>query len=249
MAHRKLRPGCMYSVEPMTLLDVPEVSRIERKCFTNPWPPSAYRRELRLPEQNYYIVMRHYDDPPADERETGQNGKPENGIKLLSRRGLLSFGRRDEADGKIVGFAGMWNMYDEAHVTTIGVDPDYRGQGLGELLFVSLIDEAMRRGAGWLTLEVRVSNEPAQSLYRKYEFTVQGTRKRYYSDNNEDAYIMWSPSLNDPDYVARVMRLRAIVARRFGLPHPPPGVTLPSPNEDVEGQPSAETSRSKRGAD
>lgn len=221
----------------MNLLDVPDVSRIERKCFTNPWPPSAYRRELRHPEQNHYIVLRQYADQPVAEIEENENGKTDSGLKTLTRRGLLTFGRRNEPESRIVGFAGMWNMYDEAHVTTIGVDPEYRGQGLGELLFVSLMDEALRRGTGWLTLEVRVSNETAQALYRKYEFTVQGTRKRYYSDNNEDAYIMWSPSLKDPEYFARVMTLRSIVAKRFGLVHPPEGVTAPHVDQDADAQP------------
>jgi len=130
----------------------------------------------------------------------------------------LPFGRKHEgSEGRLIGFAGMWVMYDEAHVTTIGVDPDYRGRGLGELLLVALFDEALRRGAAWLTLEVRVSNEPAQALYRKYGFTIQGTRKRYYSDDNEDAYIMWSPSLREPQHLARYQELRRAVARRFAL--------------------------------
>ncbi len=111
----------------------------------------------------------------------------------------------------------MWIMYDEAHVTTIGVDPESRGRGLGELLLVALFDEALRRGAGWLTLEVRVSNEAAQALYRKYEFTIQGTRRRYYSDNNEDAYIMWSPSLRDHAYLQRYAALRRTIGDRLGL--------------------------------
>ena len=140
----------------------------------------------------------------------------------LARLSLLPFGRRTEPDApRIVGFAGMWSMFDEAHITTIGVEPEQRGQGLGELLLVALADEAIRRGAEWLTLEVRVSNEPAQGLYRKYGFSVQGVRKRYYSDNNEDAFIMWSPSLRDPVYLDRYAELRAGILARFpdvGLP-------------------------------
>jgi ribosomal-protein-alanine N-acetyltransferase len=109
----------------------------------------------------------------------------------------------------------MWMAYDEAHVTTIGVDPNYQGRGLGELLLLCMIDEAVARGAGWLTLEVRVSNTPAQTLYQKYGFTVQGTRKRYYSDNHEDALIMWSRALSDPDYRAVIERRRRALADRL----------------------------------
>ena len=81
---------------------------------------------------------------------------------------------------------------------------------------MTLIDEAIQRGATWVTLEVRVSNHVAQSLYRKYGFTVQGRRPRYYSDNNEDAYIMWSESLRDPAYRQRLRELRQSVLGRLG---------------------------------
>ena len=125
-------------------------------------------------------------------------------------RSLLSIGRGRQQDGNgrepsaIIGFAGMWLAFDEAHVTTIGVDPPHRGLGLGELLLLCMFDEAAARGANWLTLEVRVTNAAAQALYRKYGFTEHGTRKRYYSDNNEDALIMWSPPLGEPEYRAEV---------------------------------------------
>jgi [ribosomal protein S18]-alanine N-acetyltransferase len=110
----------------------------------------------------------------------------------------------------------MWTAFDEAHVTTIAVDEPYRGRGLGEVLLATLFDEADRRGAVWMTLEVRVSNETAQALYRKWGFAVQGTRRRYYSDNNEDAHIMWSRALSDPDYRAELALIRARLAARLG---------------------------------
>lgn len=213
----------MYRIEPMTQDDVPEVSRVERRCFTNPWPIAAYRRELRAPEHNVYLVLRDYPSPSGGPAEAESNGngtaRAVDAGRQLPRLPLLAFGRRAETDGTppIIGFAGMWIMYDEAHVTTIGVEPEQRGRGLGELLLVALFDEALRRGAGWLTLEVRVSNEAAQALYRKYEFTVQGTRRRYYSDNNEDAYIMWSPSLRDHAYLERYAALRRQIGERLGL--------------------------------
>ena len=220
----------VYRLEPMVADDVTEVSRVERRCFANPWPAAAYRRELRLPDQNAYVVLRQL--PAAQSLTEGANGhgKARNGAapgrhdgpRPLARLSLLPFGRRAEPNApRIVGFAGMWTMFDEAHITTIGVEPEQRGRGLGELLLVALADEAIRRGAEWMTLEVRVSNEQAQGLYRKYGFSVQGVRKRYYSDNNEDAYIMWSPSLRDPTYLEQYGELRVGVLSRFpdaGLP-------------------------------
>jgi ribosomal-protein-alanine N-acetyltransferase len=79
-----------------------------------------------------------------------------------------------------------------------------------------MFDEAVERRANWLTLEVRVTNAAAQALYRKYGFTAHGTRKHYYSDNNEDALIMWSPALGEPEYRAEVESRRAALARRLG---------------------------------
>lgn len=92
---------------------------------------------------------------------------------------------------EIVGYAGMWIITDEAHVTTIGVARDKRGMKIGEQLLVGLLDEAMKRCALRMTLEVRRSNIVAQSLYRKYHFMPAAIRRGYYTDNHEDALVMW----------------------------------------------------------
>lgn len=198
----------MYILEPMTIEDIEEVSSAEARCFPSPWPMAAYRRELRDTKQNYYIVLR--DDPDA---EPEGDLPVQFGASTPRRQGRFAFwpmGRRDAQNQPppIIGFAGMWHVLDEAHVTTIGVVPELQGKGLGELLFLTLVDEAIRRGATWLTLEVRVSNYSAQQLYRKYGFTIQGKRQRYYTDNNEDAYIMWSESFRNAEYLARIEQLR-----------------------------------------
>jgi ribosomal-protein-alanine N-acetyltransferase len=187
--------------------DIPEISRVERRCFANPWPAAAYRRELSDTKHNVYVVVREYrEDESRPDSEPARRHVPLGPLRQLARR--------FESDGRIVGFAGMWHMFEEAHITTIGIDSGWRGRGLGEMLLLSLIDLAIARGANWMTLEVRVSNEPAQALYRKYGFTVQGTRKRYYSDNNEDAHIMWSPALSEPETLQLIERGRAALAAR-----------------------------------
>lgn len=96
-----------------------------------------------------------------------------------------------ELDGVIVGYGGMWLIIDEAHITNIAVRTPYRGRGYGELLLRELMKTAHWLGARRMTLEVRVSNEVAQSLYRKMGFYPSGVRPAYYSDNLEDALIMW----------------------------------------------------------
>jgi ribosomal-protein-alanine N-acetyltransferase len=103
----------------------------------------------------------------------------------------------------------MWVILDEAHVTTIAVDPVYRGQHIGERLLLGLIEAGLARGARWMTLEVRRSNETAQALYKKYGFREIGVRKGYYSDNREDAIVMWSGNLQDREYHQKLAHLRA----------------------------------------
>lgn len=97
-----------------------------------------------------------------------------------------------EWNGEIIGYGGMWLITDEAHITNIAVRSDYRGRKLGEKLLRELQDTARVMGASRMTLEVRVSNHVAQRLYKKMGFIPTGVRKGYYSDNMEDALIMWA---------------------------------------------------------
>ncbi len=96
-----------------------------------------------------------------------------------------------EKDGIIVAYGGLWNVLDESHITNIAVDPFYQRQGYGQEMMDVLQAKAIELGAKNMTLEVRVSNVAAQKLYENNGFTVEGRRVRYYSDNNEDAIIMW----------------------------------------------------------
>jgi ribosomal-protein-alanine N-acetyltransferase len=112
-------------------------------------------------------------------------------------------------DGKTVAYGGIWVIFEDSHVTTIAVDPAFRGKKYGEVMLLKLIDEAIARGAAWMTLEVRESNVSAQQLYRKYGFTTVTTRKGYYSDNNENALVMWAGNLKGDLYRARLSALRA----------------------------------------
>lgn len=202
--------------------DIDAVGEVERECFTTPWPASAYRRELRDNRMGRYIVLTAVDDEeptaPAS-RRPAEAPEPTGGVRRAVGQLLRPFGRPSAvatAKDRVVGFAGMWLMLDEAHVTTIGMKRDLRGQGLGELLLATLLDVAMRVGARRATLEVRVTNYSAQALYRKYGFREEGTRRRYYSDNNEDALIMWSDWLGSPAFQQRYREARAQLSERLG---------------------------------
>ncbi|MDR1209737.1 MAG: ribosomal protein S18-alanine N-acetyltransferase [Clostridiales bacterium] len=93
--------------------------------------------------------------------------------------------------GEIVGYAGMWHIVNEGHITNVAVREDCRGQGVGGALVAGLLREAAKLGMIGVTLEVRAGNARAQALYSKFGFRPEGIRKNYYSDVREDAIIMW----------------------------------------------------------
>jgi ribosomal-protein-alanine N-acetyltransferase len=123
-------------------------------------------------------------------------------------RYLVAERTADETAGdEIVGFADLWLMLDEAHVVTVAVLPHLRGQGIGRLLVHGLIELARTSSMTVATLECRVSNAIARQLYGRYGFYEVGVRKRYYSDNQEDAVIMTTEALTSPSYERRLTHL------------------------------------------
>ncbi len=96
---------------------------------------------------------------------------------------------------KVVGFGGMWILFDEADITNIAVHPDYRGHSFGDIIVENLIKTAKEQNATCMTLEVRASNIAAINLYKKHNFTIEGTRKNFYDNPREDGHIMWNYNL------------------------------------------------------
>ncbi|MDZ5474446.1 ribosomal protein S18-alanine N-acetyltransferase [Bacillus sp. 31A1R] len=96
-----------------------------------------------------------------------------------------------EDEGEIVGYCGSWIVIDESHITNVAVLPKHRGKKFGEALMKKMMDVSKEMGAISMTLEVRVTNHVAQSLYRKLGFQDGAIRKNYYTDNQEDALVMW----------------------------------------------------------
>lgn len=95
-------------------------------------------------------------------------------------------------DNKVVGYVGIWFVVDEGHITNVAVHEDYRGQKIGDQLIKELVQVCKNNKIISMTLEVRASNVVAQNLYKKYGFKMAGIRKEYYSNNKEDAIIMWN---------------------------------------------------------
>lgn len=111
--------------------------------------------------------------------------------------------------GLVVGYAGMMFAGSEAHVTNIAVDPERQGRKIGTRLLLALVTEALARGSTQISLEVRVTNAAAQSMYEKFGFQVTGVRKGYYIETNEDAYVMVVASPLSTEYRERLQTIRA----------------------------------------
>lgn len=119
-----------------------------------------------------------------------------------------------ELDGRHVGHAGALSIADEGHVTTVVVDPERRGAGIGARLMLDLHGWAVARGLAAMTLEVRVSNAPAIALYRRFGYAPAGVRKNYYSDEGEDGLVMWAHDIQAPEHAARLASIEAEVLAR-----------------------------------
>ena len=213
-----------FAIEPMRVEHIPAVSAIERLSFPQPWPQNAYRREILENRTAYYIVARQVSGlEPRPAVATVVPPEPA-GPGLFDR--ITRFLRQapepthspelEDELRSIVGYAGLWIMTDEAHVTTIASHPSVRGRGVGELLLLGLIDRAMAVGARWMTLEVRVTNSVAQNLYRKYTFKEMGVRRRYYSDNGEDALVMWTDALDSETFLEALAQNEGRLGERMG---------------------------------
>jgi ribosomal-protein-alanine N-acetyltransferase len=117
---------------------------------------------------------------------------------------------------KLIGYLGFWIIQDEAHITTVAVKPEYRGNSLGELMLVQGLERCLSNSIHWVTLEVRASNYNAQNLYYKYGFSSVGIRPKYYQDNQEDALIMTTSNINAEDYRKLYNRLKQELKDKLG---------------------------------
>jgi ribosomal-protein-alanine N-acetyltransferase len=138
-------------------------------------------------------LMKQEDVPQVTEidREAFPSLWPPANYERELKNGLAHYiVANDEGEQYITGFAGLWMLVDEAHITNIAVREKHRRQGIGEALLIAVIELAIELGAHLITLEVRASNAEAQKLYAKYGFVRVGLRRGYYTDNREDAVLM-----------------------------------------------------------
>lgn len=167
----------------MTVEDIPKIVVVERDAFPTENPGTNFRRELANRLAAYLVAYRTCPDSEAG-----------------------------EAREELVGYAGMWFVLDEAHLTAIGVSSAHRRRGVGRRLLATALERALEREATMMTLEVRVSNHGAQALYERFGFRRVGVRRSYYSDNHEDAYLMTVEPIDSPGYREKLEQLKVRAA-------------------------------------
>ena len=200
--------------------DIPQVSAIDREAFPTQWPSPNFQHELRN-RLSHYIVACDGDKTAEPPRIVKSQNGPAGLVSRLSHwLGLNRFsGDGSSAQGGhyVTGFIGFWSLADEAHITTIAIREALQRQGIGEMLLISTIDMARELKVSVVTLEVRVSNTGAQSLYAKYGFNRTGIRKAYYTDNREDAVVMTTDDINSAQFQTKFKQLKRAHRQRWGI--------------------------------
>ena len=212
-----------FAVRPLTAEDIDQSAQIEREAFPTLFPPTSFRRELKNRVASYLVACNSAEVGTAEESgahaaPNGVRGRGLMGAVLENARNLWNDTRIGVQQGHdfVAGFLGIWYMADEAHIVSVGVRADHRGRGIGELLVIAAVEQAMARGADAVSLEVRPSNWVARNLYGKYGFEERGRRKSYYADNREDAIIMTTDSIQRPPYAGFFSSLARKHQRRWG---------------------------------
>jgi len=202
--------------------DIAQVAEIDHEAFPTMLPPANYRHELENRLAHYIVACEEgetIEEPKAEAPSEKGISRLASKVKWLFNNNRF-FSKEPPPSGRryIKGFAGFWTMADEAHLINIAVWEKHRRQGIGELLLISVIDLATKLNARIITLEVRVSNTTAQSLYHKYGFTQVGIRHGYYIDNKENAVLMSLENIMSTSFQAKLRQLKKAHSGRWGIP-------------------------------
>jgi [ribosomal protein S18]-alanine N-acetyltransferase len=121
----------------------------------------------------------------------------------------------EEAQTQMIGMACLWSIVDEAHITLLGIHPAHRHQGLGQLLLLTLLKDAIARELEWATLEVNECNLAAINLYQKYGFQIAGTRKNYYQPTGDDALVLWLKGIQQDTFKSNLIQWQQHLSDRL----------------------------------
>ncbi len=198
LADNRVNP---YEARYATLADANAIDLIVNEAFGDTATKSSAAREIRRNKMTYIVVTKASGANPTPTGANGRQGKVGWQRRLRSLFSSSIGGLESQnIISNVVGLVGIWTALDQAHIVVIATHPNEQRRGVGELLVLATITEALKVGATNATLEVRKSNTVARSLYRKYGFNDVGIRHRYYHDNREDAIIMSTPSFSNLEY-------------------------------------------------
>lgn len=167
---------------------LPQIVELDKTCLGGLWTLEGYQRELESSNSSFFILS----------------------IPLPSQTDSYT-----NSQEKLIGCGCFWTILEEAHITLLGIHPDYQGQGLGQLLLYTLLKDAVERKLERATLEVRISNEVALSLYEKFGFKIAGKRKKYYQKTGEDALILWRGDLQKPTFTEDLLLWKEQIDERI----------------------------------
>lgn len=153
-----------------------------------------------------------------EKRVYGQHCWSKDGFSAeLNNQNGNYFSAFDAETNELLGYGGFWIVIDEAHITTIAVNPDFQNKGIGEALLQKFIDVGHEEEVKWFTLEVRITNLPAQNLYKKYSFESCGVRHKYYQDTQEDGLIMWTENIQSDKFKSKYLDLKTKLSERVSV--------------------------------
>ncbi|NEP14389.1 MAG: ribosomal protein S18-alanine N-acetyltransferase [Symploca sp. SIO2C1] len=190
-------------LKPLTAKQLTAAVELDHLCFGGLWTKSGYERELDSPNSQLLILEGRKQNPPLT-TPTPNPSKEGNRSRMAGRRekDLTSSITSVPASPLLLGLGCFWSILEEAHITILAVHPDWRHQGLGQLLLYALLRNATKCQLERATLEVKPSNQAALSIYRKFGFIEAGRRRNYYQDTGEDALILWRSGLQTPEFTA-----------------------------------------------
>ena len=200
-------------IRAMTVADLPIVRRIEEHAYNGHPPRTPFEREIRNGLAAYSVLQWGGTQRGGTQRGGTQRGGTQPPPQTLSAPGraarlLRRAGSATDRDRPILGFLGLWFLGDQLHITTIATDPLVQGRRVASHLMLCAFDTAEESGLRTLALEVRASNERARAIYERFGLREVGRRRRYYSDNGEDAVIMVTESIETEAMQQRIARLR-----------------------------------------
>ncbi|MCL2933636.1 MAG: ribosomal protein S18-alanine N-acetyltransferase [Trichodesmium sp. MAG_R03] len=176
----------IVKIQKMSPKHISSVVELDRLCFGGLWNAQGYQRELESPNSDLLILVISQNTEDSNEEVF---------LKSSSFQSQISFNHQS-----IIGIGCLWAILEEAHITILGIHPQYQRLSFGQLLLYTLMRSAWKRGLERATLEVAASNISALSLYYKFGFQDVGRRRRYYQQTGEDALILWRGHIHEPEF-------------------------------------------------